>query len=297
MRSVEQALLIPCQGDHLVGVLHRPTQGPEGDLGMVVIVGGPQYRAGSHRQFTLLARAVAAQGTPVLRSDYRGMGDSTGSLHTFEQVHDDVAAAVDALQRQLPQIRRVVLWGLCDGASAALLYWQRGGDTRVTGLCLLNPWVRSAATLARAHVKHYYLRRLGQRAFWIKFLRGGVASHAIKDLLRSLQEAIGKPRSGGVLRNEATFQELMARSASAFPGNMLLILSGNDYTAKEFVEEVATEPRWAQCMGRSATTRLDFATADHTFSAINAQQAMERAIVAWLDQQRQRDELSPVQVA
>ena len=39
---------------------------------MVIVVGGPQYRAGSHRQFTLLARHIAAAGYPVLRFDARG---------------------------------------------------------------------------------------------------------------------------------------------------------------------------------------------------------------------------------
>jgi alpha/beta superfamily hydrolase len=47
---------------------------------VLVIVGGPQYRAGSHRQFTLLARSLAEQGFAVLRFDYRGMGDSTGAM-------------------------------------------------------------------------------------------------------------------------------------------------------------------------------------------------------------------------
>ena len=42
--------------------------------GMLIVVGGPQYRAGSHRQFTLLARDVAATGVPTMRFDYRGMG-------------------------------------------------------------------------------------------------------------------------------------------------------------------------------------------------------------------------------
>ena len=151
MKITEEAVVMACQGETLVGVLSRPAGSEAGHLGLVLIVGGPQYRVGSHRQFTMLAREAAAQSTPVLRFDCRGMGDSTGDLRNFEAIDDDIASAIDALQQRAPQVRRVVLWGLCDGASAALMYWDRRRDPRLAGMCLLNPWVRSAATLARAH--------------------------------------------------------------------------------------------------------------------------------------------------
>ncbi|KAB8057318.1 hydrolase 1, exosortase A system-associated, partial [Janthinobacterium violaceinigrum] len=58
----------------LVGILSLPAA--PGPRGVLIVTGGPQYRVGSHRQFVLLARALAAQGVPVLRFDLRGMGDS-----------------------------------------------------------------------------------------------------------------------------------------------------------------------------------------------------------------------------
>ena len=71
----EVGLLFNCAGETLVGVLARPPSSQlQGSLGVVIIVGGPQYRAGSHRQFVSLARALAAAGHAVLRFDYRGMG-------------------------------------------------------------------------------------------------------------------------------------------------------------------------------------------------------------------------------
>ena len=56
----ERAVSFACQGDALYGVLSLP-QGAC-TRGVLIVVGGPQYRAGSHRQFTLLARSLAAQG-------------------------------------------------------------------------------------------------------------------------------------------------------------------------------------------------------------------------------------------
>src|SRR4030095_1965420 len=133
----ERALTFHCEGDPLVGVLSGATL--TAARGVLIVVGGPQYRSGSHRQFTLLARHLAEQGVPSLRFDYRGMGDSGGAPRTFENVRSDIRCAVNAMCDVLPGMKDVVIWGLCDAASAALLYAHQ--DARVSGVVLLNPWV------------------------------------------------------------------------------------------------------------------------------------------------------------
>jgi uncharacterized protein len=279
----EEALTLDCAGETLAAVLSRPARAEQARVGVVVVVGGPQYRAGSHRQFVALCRALAAAGIPALRFDVRGMGDSSGELRSFEALDDDIAAAVDGLQARLPGLREVVLWGLCDGASASLLYLERRRDTRVGGVVLLNPWVRSAATLARAHVKHYYWQRLRQREFWAKLLAGGVALKAARDLLHNLKLA---RRGGGAAGPAAvaagTFQDAMARAARDLRGPMLLVLSGQDYTAKEFLEHLPQQPAWQGCLARQATRRLDMPLADHTFSQRDQQDALQAETVRWL---------------
>jgi exosortase A-associated hydrolase 1 len=172
MKYAESTTVFDCAGDTMLGILARPDM--PADTGVLVIVGGPQYRVGSHRQFLLLSRSLAAAGFAVLRFDYRGMGDSEGHLRSFESVSADIAAAINKLQAQIPEVQHVVLWGLCDGASAALLYCDETKDARVSGLCLLNPWVRSETSLAQTHVKHYYRQRLMEKAFWAKLFTGQV---------------------------------------------------------------------------------------------------------------------------
>ncbi len=272
----ESALVFPCEGDRLVGVVsagHR-------DLGVVIVVGGPQYRAGSHRQFVLLARHLAAQGFPVLRFDVRGMGDSEGAQRPFDALTPDIAAAITALQSQQPQVRRVVLWGLCDGASAALLYLHERPDPRVQGLVLLNPWVRSETSLARTHVKHYYRQRLLQREFWLKLLSGRVAGAAVRGLLDNLRKARGGSGSGSA--QVLAFQQRMAAAWQGFGGRILLVLSGNDYTAREFQEFVRSDPAWAGAMARPGLTVHEAAGADHTFSRIADRLALELVTADWL---------------
>jgi exosortase A-associated hydrolase 1 len=272
----ENAFSFGCEGEALVGIVHSPHAPRE--LGVVVIVGGPQYRAGSHRHFVLLARALAASGFAVLRFDVRGMGDSSGPHRNFEAVGADIGAAIDALQAQVPEVRRVVLWGLCDGASAALLYLHDTADRRVDGLCLLNPWVRTEAGLARTHVKHYYTQRLRQREFWAKLLRGQVGGKAWSGFLANLRAQRGTAQ----VRGDGSFQGRMAKAWAAFDKSILLMLSGDDYTAKEFVEFASASTEWKRQFERARFERVDLPYADHTLSSAGDRAALEHAMIGWL---------------
>lgn len=71
------------------------------------------------------------------------MGDSGGAQRDFEAIALDIGAAIDALRQACPGVAKIVLWGLCDAASASLLHVEATRDPRIAGLCLLNPWVRS----------------------------------------------------------------------------------------------------------------------------------------------------------
>lgn len=283
MTCTEQPVVFDCAGESLVGVLAMPSAPADApaDLAVLIVTGGPQYRAGSHRQFTLLARAIAAGGHPSLRFDCRGMGDSEGAMRSFERISEDIAAAIDTLfQHARPPVRRVVLWGLCDGASAALLYLHERADPRILGLCLANPWVRSATSLARTHVKHYYWRRLMQRQFWSKFLRGGVARQALADLMANLRLAARWRRADAA--STVPYQQRMAQAWRSFTGEILLVLSGNDFVAREFCEQVNAEACWNGNLEVASLTRLDLATANHTFSDVADTKQVAAATLEWL---------------
>ena len=261
-RAVETVLSFDSADTTLIGVLAcPPAEIPMAATGVIIVVGGPQYRAGSHRQFVLLARSLAVAGHPVLRFDLRGMGDSPGEAQDFLGASADLAAALDALQAAQPTVKRWVLWGLCDGASAALLYLHDRADARVAGLCLLNPWARSTSSLAKTHLKHHYRQRLREKEFWLKLLRGGIAKKALTELLGNLSAAWRAPQ-----RQVDSFQERMAAAWLAFPGKILLILSGSDYTAKEFLDHVSTSAAWGDALTRAGVVRVNIDTADHTFS-------------------------------
>lgn len=273
------ALDFPCAGETLLGILTVPAR--PAATGVVIVVGGRQYRAGSHRQFVLLARRLAEAGYASLRFDLRGMGDSTGAPITFEDSAPDIGAAIAALRANCPAVRQVALWGLCDGASAGLLYWQGTRDPAVAGLCLVNPWIRSVASLARTTVRHYYRDRLLSMAFWRKLLTGGMAvGGAIRELLGNLKAAGGPgdaPPPAG-----ADFRRRMEQALLEFPGGMLLILSGADYTAREFADHLAETAALAEALAAGKLVRLDVPGADHTFSSPAHREASEFAVCRWL---------------
>jgi exosortase A-associated hydrolase 1 len=280
MKFVERPLIFEYSGERLVGVLAEPERPAR--VAVLVIVGGPQYRVGSHRQFVLLARRLAAGGFVVLRFDYRGMGDSTGAERTFEECGPDIAASIDAMRASCPGIERVVLWGLCDAASAALDYWHSTSDARIAGLVLLNPWVRSETSLAKVHVKHYYWNRLMGKEFWLKLLGGGVRPvEALRTFARNVRIAAARPpRTTGSAA--MAFQDRMAAALRSFPHPVLLILSGDDLTAKEFLEYAQSDEQWRDVLLGGNIERHDLADADHTFSSEHSSAEVESRALRWL---------------
>jgi exosortase A-associated hydrolase 1 len=250
---------------------------------VLILVGGPQYRVGSHRQFVVLARSLAGAGHATLRFDYTGMGDSDGELRSFEQVGPDLRAGLDALCKTCPQVRRIVVWGLCDAASAALMFAP--DDSRVAGIVAANPWARSAATLASTQLKHYYLERLLDWEFWRKLWRGDLqwrdSWHALRNTLAGVRQTRGAANTEG---GNVSFQVAMARGLKRLQGPLLLILSGNDLTAKEFIEYAQSSPEWRGLLQHRRVTRLDLPTSDHTFSQRNWLDRVNGESIAWLRQ-------------
>ena len=278
VKVTDSGMVFRCMQQSLIGVVSIPEV--PGPRGIVIVVGGPQYRIGSHRQFVLLARMLAAEGYPVLRFDYRGMGDSDGEAQPFDDIGDDIDAAVGALATACPGLREVALWGLCDAASAVAMYLSRKDD-RVR-VALLNPWVRSEESYAKIQLKHYYLARLFSREFWSTLFRGRLdlrqsASDLIEVLSRSIRgNGDNAAAPGGAVPASHSFQSRMARGLRNFKRPALLILSGNDLTAREFMDFASTDPEWCWLGECQTLCRRELPGADHTFSKAEWRQQVEQ---------------------
>lgn len=270
-----------CEGSELYGLLELP-EAPK-DAAVLVVVGGPQYRVGSHRQFTLLCRALAAEGFAAMRFDHRGVGDSEGST-TFEALDLDISAAIDELTERVPEANSVVIWGLCDAASAAMMYAAK--DERVRGLVLVNPWLRDDTTVARAYVRYYYLKQLVSREFWRRFLTGRLNVLAsLCSLFQTAASALRRtPAAGGALGDGVTqpFQLRMRTGLSRFEGNVLVILSGEDITAAEFEQSARADRHWRSILEAPHVTIKRLPDANHTFSRAKWRSTVEQRTLEWM---------------
>jgi exosortase A-associated hydrolase 1 len=280
MNSPEEKAVIFQSGDaSLLGVVH-PAHGSARPEGVLIVVGGPQYRVGSHRQFVITARSLAQRGCDVFRFDCRGMGDSGGMHAGFERCGDDIRAAIDTFLAQCPHLQGVHLFGLCDGASAALMYAPQ--DSRVRGLILANPWVRTESSQAGTYLRHYYVTRFFQASFWRKVLKGSID---VRKSLGSLADNVQRSRAGGATENERASTSYVVRMREAlrdFSGRVLLLLSGDDLTAREFVDLYDRHKQWIAAAKRAQVSRHDLPKADHTFSRRSSLDRANALCADWL---------------
>lgn len=298
--GIEETVLVFGEpGAERVGVLSLPeTAGLAGEAAtetssttaVIIVVGGPQTRVGSHRQFVLMARALARAGHPCLRFDLAGMGDSPGPRPDFEAAGPDLQKAADALLAAVPACRRIALWGLCDGATAAVFH--AATDARIAAVLAANPWARSDSTRSAALVSGHYGGRLKSPEFWKKLLSGRIdliasGREAIGHLLRArgrrTAPAAGKgasapdaPGASGA-GNAADLPLRLATALAGHSGRVRLQLSGRDLTAEEF-EIAMTRAGQGGLLG--AAFRVP--QADHTFSDPVHWQSIIDDTLAWL---------------
>lgn len=274
----ESAFVFNCEGSDLVGVVHRSEQ--ESDLGLLAIVaGGPQYRGGCGRQLVELGRALAADGIHVMRFDHRGLGDSSGEFNGFQHLEEDIRVAIHEFRDRIPSVKRIMLWGGCDAASAAMINAYKYPE--VVSIVAANPWVTTEETAATARRKHY-LDRLKQKSFWLKLLR---AEYNVFDYLsgssKKQPDNESKNTSARYASNEkgnGDFLQAMLEGFLAFRGQVLFLMSGRSITVKQFDALVSSDLRWQK---QAHVTRHNIEGADLTFSTAEAREAMLKAAKSW----------------
>jgi exosortase A-associated hydrolase 1 len=171
----------PCDGDTLIGTLDDA----QGTTGLLIVSGGNELRCGAHRGMALLAVELAAGGVPVFRFDRRGIGDSEGANHGYQDSGPDIVAAARTFRALAPHITRLIGFGICDAATALALF-QR--DAGIDALILANPWVgdEDDALPPASAIRSHYANRLRDPRQWLRALSGGMnIGKVIKGLLKA----------------------------------------------------------------------------------------------------------------
>ncbi|MDQ3000594.1 MAG: hydrolase 1, exosortase A system-associated [Fibrobacterota bacterium] len=304
---MEEPVRFHASGQNLFGILNLPEgmgSAESTTAALVMVVGGPQTRVGSHRSYTLIARELSRRGMPVLRFDYAGIGDSDGTFMGFAHAGPSLDGALQWLHGRLPKLSKVVLWSLCDGSSACAIN-AASVSRPLAGLILCNPYVHSQQGRAKVFLKYYYLKRAMDPAFWMKLISFKFNPFKAASSLASLAKsaALGKPDAkaasatatpiagnpsgtaspearGGAASNSGSapvglvgpgedppgLPEKVMEGLERYRGPLFLILSEDDFTAKEFLG--LYKDRGTLAKRRPGQTGVRFvAGADHTFTA------------------------------
>ena len=173
----------------------------------------------THRNWRKLADRITAAGMPVLRFDYPGAGDSTGSEDDPGRLDawlDSIAAAVQRL-RDWTGVEQVSLVGLRLGATLAALAAQRLGD--IDGLVLLSPAVTG---------RNYVRELRAHRQSWLS-TPAGMNADPIPD-----HEAYVEAFGFGIHNDDiAQLGALDLRRDTGAPARRVLLLDSSDRTRAE----------------------------------------------------------------
>lgn len=261
-------LTFACEGETLAATLDCA----DGQVGLLIVSGGNETRAGAFAGQAQLAATIAAAGYPVLRFDRRGVGDSSGDNAGFRGEAADIAAALTAF-RQQQQVRRVVAFGNCDAASALLLAGGAGCDA----LALANPWTFDAEQAEAdsgpdAHsIRRRYLAKLRNPHEVWRLVTGGVSLTKLAGGLAKAAKA-GSGQSGLVGE--------MMQAIAGYSGLVRYLLAANDRTAQAFIHA------WPRSLGQWHLCD----DAGHSFAEDHARDWLHGQLVALLDEQaRQLD--------
>lgn len=282
-KQIEKPVLIPCAGDTLVGMIHQPDK--VSNVGVVIIVaGGPQYRVGAHRQFVTLARMLAQAGVAVIRFDHRGTGDSTGDLRGFIDMNDDIHHATNVLCEQFPEIDSIILWGECESATAGAFYGY--SDSRVKGIFMVNPWIRTEQGQAKTILKHYYWERLFDKNFWRKVFSGQFSIlNSVKSYLQLVKSAQSQSSVDQNIETDLTalaLPERLAKSCACFHGKLFVLTSGFDLIAQEYKDYVKASDIWQEMIASGQVILYDIPDSDHTFSRIEWRNDLFKQTEDWI---------------
>jgi pimeloyl-ACP methyl ester carboxylesterase len=306
----ELPLFFSSRSETLLGVLSPPATDSTGrpsantsGSGTVIASGGwLGVPSGRNRALVRLAWKLAASGMTVLRFDYRGVGESTGSIDGFDLEQpfvDDLLAAVKEGRRL--GIRRSYLVGFCFGALTALAAAPKLDE--VEGLVLVSaPWlIRNEWTKDRGQA------RLADRATMSKAMRVVLSPRLLRDIFRPERRRwyakilraksarftrFGRRRTSLDAADPRMSPDLLQLIQEAFRRDLrvLMVYGSSDASYDDFLR--AKEGPLGELLERYASL-VDVVLLEgdvHGLGRLRVQEAVIEAITTWVVQHAGRDE-------
>jgi len=231
---------------------------------VLMIVGGAQTRIGSHRMYVQLARFLCGYGLGVLRFDYEGLGDSHGDFIGYEYAGPSIRTAIDAIYAELPGVKSLVIWSLCDGAAASIIYAPT--DERITAMVLANPFLETEAGKAQTMIKYYYSKRLLDREFWKKMIRMQLRPSKSLRSFFALLKASSQEEKGGWLNTGKSMPDCILESLNACRMPVHLLIGSEDIQGLEFYRLIRNDDSSKKRLIRKEVVIHFIKDGDHTFT-------------------------------
>ena len=250
----------------LFGVLHVPENNGRIDKCVLMILGGAQTRIGSHRMYVQMARFLCKNGLPVMRFDYEGQGDSEGDFVGFEYAGPSIRAAIDMLYDRFTSLDKLVVWALCDGATASIIYAQDDAE-RISGMVLANPFLESETAKAQTILKHYYIKRLMQPEFWRKILSFHLnIRESANSLSNMMKTSVSMAEEDNWLQTGKSLSQWVLDGMNSFQKSIHVLISTDDIQGLQFYNLIRKDPNCKKSI-KSGRIKIWFIKGgDHTFT-------------------------------
>ena len=241
---------LPGDAGTLYTVLHRPVKGTP-DRAVVVVPALGRERLRVYREMANMARHLAARGLAVLRFDWRGEGESSGSFRrsTLASRLDDLSGAVDLLRQRTGRDEVVLLGPKLGGTLALMAAPSLGADRLILWepVTNLKSYARSLLRANLLHQNHYF----GEIRNKDKELRGRLANG---EPVACFGFQLGKPLLDALESTD------LAPHIEGFSGHATLL-----YCAPKQVPPRPDMRKWKQALER-AGARCDAACCVLNFS-------------------------------
>jgi len=289
-RKVEQMATqicsFPSNQWRLSACVHLPDGRPQQRIGVVMITEIAKFaRQPLCRQ---LGDAFAASGFYVLRYDKRGTSDSPGNCDlTFDDRVADLCAATRFLRAEY-NLDKVLFWGTCMGAAAAVHASARlSGPFRPDGLILWAPLANpDDASLPEFNYRRVtfsaYLRKGLTGSLWNR-LQAFVSDRGYRANLLGSVVAMGRSsfRNSGRLERVRSQISRVGPLLAQYEGLSLLIYGDTDPFWIGFTKRINAGDRLGLSKMKSPPKIALAADADHMFHSVQQTSEVIRLSVSW----------------
>jgi pimeloyl-ACP methyl ester carboxylesterase len=273
--AVKERVVVMGNPMPLVGVLTEADSGDGAALPTVLLLNaGALHRIGPHRVYVKIARRLAAEGFPVLRFDFSGLGDSPrrrDNLLYAESTIEETQTAMDFLAAEIGA-RTFVPAGFCGGAEVA--FRAACADARIVGAALVDWYAYPTIGWWLRH----YVAPLTRPSGWWRLLRG---RGPLGEQFRRFLSRRSGPRvmnDGGIPLKDQTARQLQALLARDV--RLLYVSTGGQlryYNYRRQLED-AFRP-----LDLRSHVQVDFlADSDHTLTLVHHQERVIDAMARWL---------------